>query len=204
MTNTKIIWQDGIVRHKRHRERSPGILTTRNATAKQPRHGAISTQQGSIPLHFAISKGPGSEAIPDAVLEAGADVNIPSQSTLYPVDTVVRDGHAGAIRKLVEHSANPNPVDVATMDSPLYHAIEVGSVESVAALLDSGVKYDIVFKDGWTPMIRSQARRPRNWQTTLYEREEHHEDGYRRTGSFTCRRNTREPSILQMAHGKGR
>jgi ankyrin repeat protein len=108
---------------------------------------------GWVPLQFAIGKGPGSEEVLDVMLEAGADVNIPSQDTLYPIDAAARDGHAGAIRKLLAHGANPNPVDIARMDPPLYHAIEAGSVESVAVLLDAGAKCDVTFKDGWTPMM---------------------------------------------------
>jgi ankyrin repeat protein len=108
---------------------------------------------GWVALNFASGKGAGSEDILDVMLAAEADVNIPSQSTLYPIDTAARDGHAGAIRKLLACGANPNPVDTAIMNPPLYHAIEAGSVESVAVLLDAGAKCDVIFKDGWTPMM---------------------------------------------------
>lgn len=108
---------------------------------------------GWVPLHFAVSKGPSNEEVLDVLLEAEADVNTPSQSTLYPIDAAARDGHAGAIRKLLARGADPNPVDIATMDPPLYHAIEAGSVESVTVLLENDAKCEVTFKNGWTPMM---------------------------------------------------
>jgi ankyrin repeat protein len=107
---------------------------------------------GWYPLHFAIEGGPEKENVLDALLEAGADVNTPSQSVLRPLDVAARKGYAGAIRKLLEHGADPNS-SISSIDPPLFYATQSGNLASVRALLDGGAKCDIVFRNGWTPMM---------------------------------------------------
>jgi ankyrin repeat protein len=106
------------------------------------------------PLVFAIRH----EEILDALLEAGADPNIPFQDMEYPIHIAAREGLSKSIRTLQKHGADANPStsrlkSSSTIDPPLYHAIECGSVESVRALLDGNAKCDIMFVNGWSPMM---------------------------------------------------
>lgn len=103
-------------------------------------------------LHFALQGAGSKGALLDELLEAGADVNTPSQSLLYPIDVAAREGDASSIRKLLSRGALPDP-PAEGADSPLYHAIELGSGECVTALLDAGARIDVTFKDGWTPIM---------------------------------------------------
>ncbi|KAF2626059.1 ankyrin [Macroventuria anomochaeta] len=62
------------------------------------------------------------------------------------------NGNVAMTRKLLQNKADPN-LYIRGVDPPLYHAIAVGSLETVQLLLDSGASVDIKFNNGWTPMM---------------------------------------------------
>lgn len=107
---------------------------------------------GWAPLFCAIHDDSSNVDVLEALLEAGADPNIPSQSLLTPIALAARNGNPSAIRKLLEYNADPN-LSCSGLEPPLYHAIVSGNLETVKALVDEGARCTIRFKDGWTPMM---------------------------------------------------
>lgn len=106
---------------------------------------------GWVPLYFAIWEEPNTDVL-EALLEAGANPNVPSQDLVYPIEGAARKGNAFATRLLLDHSADPN-MTMRDFDPALYHAIASGSLETVRALVDGGASCTVRFKDGWTPML---------------------------------------------------
>lgn len=115
-------------------------------------------QGGWYPLHFAIQGAENAtttkdgEGVLDALLDAGVDVNIASQSLLYPLDIAAKNGYDDVVRKLLAKGADPNRCTSA-LDPPLYSAIEARSVDSVRALAEAGARVDRKAKNGWTALM---------------------------------------------------
>jgi ankyrin repeat protein len=108
-------------------------------------------------LHSAVIGEDQDEQIVDALLEAGADPNIPSHG-LLPLSLAAQTGNASLVAKLLRNEAHPekkalpDPV-INSGHAPLCYAIQSSSLATVVALLEGGASVDNAYRDGWTPMM---------------------------------------------------
>lgn len=109
---------------------------------------------GWSPLVAAVIGGGKNGSIVDALLEAGADPNIPSHG-LIPLSMAAQRGDVSSVVKLLSNKTHPaqSNLDLGHGYPPLHHAIESGSLATVYALLEGGAKTNDGYRDGYTPMM---------------------------------------------------
>ena len=94
----------------------------------------VRTQQGRTPL-MAAAKRNGNADLVRLLLEKGADVKTPGDTTLIQA---AQSGDVDIMRLLIENGANVNCVSPRIGETPLYHAAASGNVEAVRLLLAKG------------------------------------------------------------------
>ncbi|RJE23232.1 NACHT domain protein [Aspergillus sclerotialis] len=100
---------------------------------------------GHTPLHVAVSGGYRRLGIVQALLEHGANPNTLDEEGKTPLNHVRRD--PDMVRLLIRHGA-----DVTLGDNPvLFEAIDGQDVDTVQAILDTGIGCNKPFKDGPAP-----------------------------------------------------
>ena len=111
-------------------------------------HGADVTvvdEEGHTPLHVAVSGGYRRLGIVQALLEHGANPNTLDEEGKTPLNHVSHD--PDMVRLLIRHGA-----DVALGDNPiLFEAIDGQDIDTVQAILDTGIDCNKPFKDGPIP-----------------------------------------------------
>ena len=74
------------------------------------------------------------------------------------IHDAVRGGDAAAVARLLKKDAKlVNLADEESGATPLYHAVDVGNLELVKALLKAGAKVNVKTDDGMTPVLRAAA-----------------------------------------------
>jgi ankyrin repeat protein len=106
---------------------------------------------GFTPLGFAVFFGH-PESV-DLLLEAGADVNLPSRESMKvaPLASASATGQYEIAKKLIAHGANVN--SRASSDfTPLHESAARGQLEFATLLLDHGADLNAKSADGKTPL----------------------------------------------------
>ena len=106
---------------------------------------------GFTPLGFAVFFG--QPEIVKALLQVGADVNIPSRESMKvtPLASAAAAKQTDIARLLIEHGANVN-ARAASNHIPLHEAAGNGDVELVRLLIENGADVNARTDDGKTPM----------------------------------------------------
>jgi len=95
----------------------------------------------------------------DALLAAGADVNLPSRESMKmpPLGSAMAVERNDIARTLIEHGANVNGKAASDLTA-LHTAAARGNIESAKLLLDHGADINATSTDGKTPLDYAQER----------------------------------------------
>jgi ankyrin repeat protein len=123
----------------------------RDLIADDPSLANIYSPDGFTPLGFAVFFS--QPAIVKALLDAGADVNLPSRETMKvtPLASAVAAKQTDIARVLIANGANVN-ARAASGHIPLHEASANGNLELVKLLIDSGANVNAKTDDGKTPL----------------------------------------------------
>lgn len=106
--------------------------------------------QGYTPFYVAIATN--SLEIVDLLIRKGGDVNMKDVGKRAPLHWAAETGNRDIIRNLSESSASVNSKTKNSGLTPLHLAAHFGNIEAVQILLQYGAKFDIVNRDGETPL----------------------------------------------------
>ena len=123
----------------------------RDLIADDPSLANIYSPDGFTPLGFAVFFS--QPEIVKALLDAGADVNLPSRETMKvtPLASAAAAKQTEIARVLIANGANVN-ARAASGHIPLHEASANGNVELVKLLIDSGADVNARTEDGKTPL----------------------------------------------------
>ena len=123
----------------------------RDLIADDPSLANIYSPDGFTPLGFAVFFS--QPAIVKALLDAGADVNLPSRETMKvtPLASAAAAKQTDIARVLIANGANVN-ARAASGQIPLHEASANGNLELVKLLIDSGANVNAKTDDGKTPL----------------------------------------------------
>lgn len=123
----------------------------RDLIADDPSLANIYSPDGFTPLGFAVFFS--QPEIVKALLDAGADVNLPSRETMKvtPLASAAAAKQTEIARVLIANGANVN-ARAAGGHVPLHEASANGNVELVKLLIDSGAVVNAKTDDGKTPL----------------------------------------------------
>lgn len=131
------------------------VARVRDLLAREPGLARTFDPGGGTALHLAAFFG--HVGVVEALLDAGADVNVMSRVNLpnIPRNTPLHAALAGRRREvarlLIQRGADVTAVDSAGL-TPLHHAAAGGNVEIVSMLLDRGARVDARDEQGQTPL----------------------------------------------------
>jgi hypothetical protein len=91
-----------------------------------------------------------------ALLEAGADANLPGGGGLPPVALAAAAGQAGALYVLLGHGGDPDAREAATGNTALMLAANRARLEEVRLLLQAGADVTLKASDGWTALAAAE------------------------------------------------
>jgi ankyrin repeat protein len=122
------------------------------------KHGGDPSQLPANALQQVIESGDIQAAT--LLIEHGADVN-PEMNAANPLIAAVQNGHHGLIALIIAKGADVNQRQVASGDTPLQRAVEMGDAQVVQLLLAHGARTDVKDKFGNTPLKTAiRAKRP--------------------------------------------
>ena len=123
----------------------------RDLIADDPSLANIYSPDGFTPLGFAVFFS--QPEIVKALLDAGADVNLPSRETMKvtPLASAAAAKQTDIARVLIANGANVN-ARAASGHIPLHEASANGNLELVKLLIDSGADVNAETDDGKTPL----------------------------------------------------
>jgi uncharacterized protein len=123
----------------------------RDLIADDPSLANIYSPDGFTPLGFAVFFS--QPEIVKALLDAGADVNLPSRETMKvtPLASAAAAKQTEIARTLIANGANVN-ARAASGHIPLHEASANGNVELVKLLIDNGADVNAKTDDGKTPL----------------------------------------------------
>ncbi|TPX57559.1 hypothetical protein SpCBS45565_g08183 [Spizellomyces sp. 'palustris'] len=110
-----------------------------------PTHVNDQTESGQSALHFAVSKGWNEIVV--ALLDAGADPNLPDKYGMTSIHRAVHRSRYDILNILVDSGGNINAADKEGA-TPLMGAAEEGDEQMVRALLEKGADVGRVDKSG--------------------------------------------------------
>jgi uncharacterized protein len=128
--------------------------------SKDPSLANAHSHDGFTPLGFAAFFG--QPEIVKALLDAGADVNVPSRESMKvtPLASAAAAKQTEIARLLIERGANVN-ARAASGHIPLHEAAGNGNVELVKLLIESGAEVNARTDDGKTPLdFAREYKRP--------------------------------------------
>jgi ankyrin repeat protein len=114
----------------------------------------LQTADGETPLGEAIEAAQIDGVL--ALLEAGADPNLPGDGGRPPVVLAAAAGQAGALYVLLNHGADPDAREVETGNTALMLAANRARLEEVRLLLQAGADVKLKAKDGWTALAAAE------------------------------------------------
>lgn len=122
----------------------------RALTARDPSLANAYSPDGFTPLGFAVFFS--QPDIVNALLESGADVNLPSRESMKvtPLASAAAAKQTEIARVLIAHGANVN-AKAASGHVPLHEASANGNIDLVKLLIDSGADGNAKTDDGKTP-----------------------------------------------------
>ena len=129
----------------------------RSLVEKDPALINAYSSEGFTPLGLAAFFGHAKTI--DALLAAGADVNLPSRESMKmpPLGSAMAVERNDIARTLIEHGANVNGKAASDLTA-LHTAAARGNIESAKLLLDHGADINATSTDGKTPLDYAQER----------------------------------------------
>ncbi|HEX6046247.1 MAG TPA: ankyrin repeat domain-containing protein [Pyrinomonadaceae bacterium] len=123
----------------------------RELIAGEPSLANAYSPDGFTPLGFGVFFS--QPAIVNALLESGADVNLPSRESMKvtPLASAAAAKQTEIARLLIAHGANVN-ARAASGHIPLHEASANGNVDLVKLLIESGADVNAKTDDGKTPL----------------------------------------------------
>ena len=85
------------------------------------------------------------------LLAGGADVHAMDATGATALGKAARNGHAHAVRRLLDANANPKATSGRLGATMLHFAAEAGSIEVIRALLEAGAEPTATAAHGATP-----------------------------------------------------
>lgn len=107
---------------------------------------------GATPVHHAAASGH-VDVLDEVLCRASAHVDARNATTgLTPLAAASINGHAAAVRRLIQHGSYPDS-PLSERFTALYYAAKQGHCEVARELLDAGADPNSLSLKGWTPLL---------------------------------------------------
>jgi len=125
---------------------------------------------GFMPLGLAVFFG--HQQIVEALLAAGAEVNVPSREAMKvtPLQSAAAAREVAIARLLIEHGANVNAKQPESGFTPLHEAAANGDLDFATLLIDNGAEINAEMNDGKTPLGFAVERKQKEMVDFLRKR----------------------------------